>query len=1017
MKRLETLIKYRKIVWIFVLLFIITGVFTYLQIPKRDIPEIEQNIASISTVYPGANPETVEQVITNPIEEELLDVDGINQVTSASTNGFSTLTVTLDDSANIDSVYSTIRQAVQNAQKNFPDAAMSPDVTTDIATSSVATYHLLSENRDHLFSARQQIEDWKSTLSEISGVASVSVKGLPEQKVVISLDQTLLSENQVQPNQVMDAIQNELSPSALGTEQNEDQNILLNIDTINDISQLEDIYITEETQLTDLATISVENEKVEDLITHHEQPALSVTIFAESAVNITSLQAQIDKEITKLKEDLPTNISVERFYSQSTVIDEVYTSLLISFAISLLAVIVIMVLGLPLSSAFLVALAIPISIIIGFIPLPYTGVDLNQISIIGIIVAIGILVDDAIVVNDNIMRRYQLGETPLEGAKKGVKEVGLSIVTSTLLIVFSFFPLTFLSGSNGEFIRALPIALMGTIIASTIIALTVIPTIQYTRQLKVYRTKKRHAGILTNFFRWLEDQYAENVLPTTIKKPWLTVISGMIACVLLLLLVIKVPFEFFPTADRQEVTLSLTLEEGTPLEKTDKTLAEIENYIHDNAEHITETVRYTGGGLPNIFNSSLTRSGENTGQIVVRVDRNQTSASDFIENYQGELREKFPDGEIFLETIVSGPPPSPTIQLKIQGTDLDILLEKSTALKDKLNALESVEIATVNAGTSQSVKTYEIDRDFLAENRIPINQVKHTLQFANTGIPLTKINAEDNRLNMKLVLDEGVENTLDLSALNAVVPTEEGVPKIYSYDEFISTHKEKQMAAITHENGERTITIAAYDSGQGDFAAETSEVIEAMRTELGELGDNYVLKRDGEESAESAFFVEVAKLFVIVLFLIYITLAVQFNSLMTPVLITSTVLLAVTGAIVGLFVSGQPLSFLAVLGIVSLSGIVVRNSILIIEFIEQNKERYNGNTIDAIIAAGHARLRPVILTTLTSIAALTPIIFMGDVLFKPLAVSIVSGIIFSTVLTLLLLPAFYLTMERLRIKK
>ncbi|QGH36407.1 MMPL family transporter [Gracilibacillus salitolerans] len=1014
---METLIKYRKIVWIFVLLFIITGVFTYLQTPKRDIPEIEQNIASISTAYPGASPEVVEQVITNPIEEEILDIDGVDQVTSASTNGFSTLTITLDDNANTDSVYSTIRQYVQDAQRNFPDEAMSPDVTTDLASSSVATYHLLSRDRDHLFSTREQLEDWKSSLSEIKGVASVSVKGLPDQKVVISLDQELLSENRIQPHQVIEAIQNELSPSALGTEQNQDQNILLNIDSIDDISQLADIYITEDMYLTDLATISVENEIVKDLITHHKQAALSVTIFAENAVNISSLQAQIDEKIIELKEDLPADVSVEQFYSQSTVIDEVYTNLLISFAISLLAVIVIMILGLPLSSAILVAFALPISIIIGFIPLPYTGVDFNQISIIGIIVAIGILVDDAIVVNDNIMRRYQLGDPPLEGVKKGVKEVGVSIVTSTLLIVFSFFPLTFLSGSNGEFIRALPIALMGTIIASTLIALTVIPTIQYTRQLKLYRTKKRHIGFLTNLFRWLEDQYATKVLPKTIKKPWLTVISGVIICILLLLLVIKVPFEFFPAADRQEVTLSLTLNEGTPIEETDQTLAEIENYLHGNAEHIHETVRYTGGGLPNIFNSSLTRSAENTGQIVVRVDRDQTSASDFIENYQEGIREKFPDGEIFLETIVSGPPLSPTIELKIQGRDLEVLLEKSTVLKDKLNELDSVDIATVNAGTSQPVKTYEIDRDFLAENGIPINQVKNTLQFANAGIPLSEINSENDRLSMELVLDEGAENAIDLSALNAVVTTEEGMPEIYTYDEFVSVHTEEQMAAITHENGKRSLMIAAYDSGEGNFASETAEVIEAMDTELAELGDHYALIEDGEASAETEFFVEVAKLFVIVLFLIYITLAVQFNSLLTPVLITSTVFLAVTGAVVGLFVSGEPLSFLAVLGIVSLSGIVVRNSILIIEFIEHNKQRYDGNTVDAIIAAGRARLRPIILTTLTSIAALTPIIFMGDVLFQPLAVSIVSGIIFSTALTLLLLPAFYITMERMRNKK
>lgn len=1016
--------KYRKIVWIFILLFIVTGIFTYLQLPKRDIPEIEQNIASVSTVYPGANPEIVEQVITDPIEEQIIDIDGVDQVTSASTNGFSTVTVTLEDNANADadSIYATIRQSVQNAQKSFPEEVLTPDVTTDLITSSVATYHLLSDDREQLFTIRTQLEDWKETLTSISGVQSVSIKGLPDQKVVISLDEEQLAEARIQPNQVIEAIQNELSPTALGTEKNNEQNILLTMNSIDELSQLDNIYIPtvneEEIYLSDIATITVTQEAIEDVITYQEQAALSLTIFAEDGVNITSLQSQIDEKVNQLQKDLPEEVTADRFYSQSTIIDEVYSSLLISFAISLFSVIVIMILGgLPLSSAILVAFAIPISIIVGLIPLPYTGVDLNQISIIGIIVAIGILVDDAIVVNDNIMRRYQLGDSPLTGVKRGVNEVGVSIVTSTLLIVFSFFPLTFLSGSNGAFIRALPIALMGTIIASTLLALTLIPTIQYTRQLRIYRVKKRRIGLLTNFFRWLEDFYAKTILPVTIKKPWVTVISGIIACILLLLLAVKVPFEFFPAADREEVTLSLTLEEGTPIEETDQTLEDIENYILNSEEHVKETARYTGGGLPNIFNSGLTRSGENTGQLVVRVDRENTSASDFINNYQQALREKFPDGEIFLETIVSGPPPSAALELKLQGPELDTLLEKASSLKEQLNALESVEIATVNIGTSQPVKTYDIDRDFLAENNIALNQITGTLQLANTGIPLSDIKVDNQRMTMELILDEGQQDAIDLSALTAAVNSEQGMPEFYSYDEFISVSTDEQIAAITHENGKRTITISAYQAENGDFTAETTNIIDTMRSELSALEGEYTLNEDGEASAETEFFVEVAKLFVIVLFLIYLTLAIQFNSLLTPILITSTVFLAITGAIVGLFVTGQPLSFLAVLGIVSLAGIVVRNSILIIEFIEQNKEKYENHIVDAIIAAGRARLRPIILTTLTSIAALTPIIFMGDVLFKPLAVSIVSGIIFSTILTLLLLPAFYITMVRISTKK
>ncbi|KAB8127138.1 efflux RND transporter permease subunit, partial [Gracilibacillus oryzae] len=459
---MEVLLRYKKIIWILLLLLITVGIFTYIQIPKRDIPEISQNIASVSTVYPGANPEIVEQMVTSPIEDELMNVEGIDQVTSASTNGFSTITVTLEDSKDSDSVYSAIRQTVQSVQESFPDEVMSPTVKTDLVTSSVATYHLLSEDRSNLLALRDQIKEWEESLTEINGVDSVEIKGIPDQKVLISLDQNLLVDAGIQPDQVINAISAEFSPAALGTESTDERNYLLNLAEPEDMEKINNLFIAsnqnnEQVYLSDIATINLETEALTDMITYENKAAVSITVFAEDASNITSLQNKIDQEVETLAEDLPADVSVDQFYSQSTVISEVYNSLLVSLAISFFAVIVIMVLGLPISSAIVVGLAIPVSIIIGLIPLPYTGVDLNQISIIGIIVAIGILVDDAIVVNDNITRRYQLGDNALDGTKQGVKEVRASIISSTLLIVFSFFPLTFLSGSNGEFIRALPI--------------------------------------------------------------------------------------------------------------------------------------------------------------------------------------------------------------------------------------------------------------------------------------------------------------------------------------------------------------------------------------------------------------------------------------------------------------------------------------------------------------------------------------------------------------------------------
>ncbi|KHE67787.1 acriflavin resistance protein family transporter, partial [Halobacillus sp. BBL2006] len=650
-------------VWVFIVLLIFTGIFTYLQLPKREIPEINVNIASISTVYPGATPEEMERTVTNPIEEELLNVKGVDEVTSASTTGFGSITATLSGDADSNTVNSKIRQIVSDVSRGFPDEVQDPEVNTDLTTSSVASYHLLADSPEDLYRLREDIETWRSELTNITGVESLLVKGLPEQKVSVQLDNEQLQDNQIAPFQVIDAIRKEIAPSAIGTQQEEGQIYQLIFDKYSDIEELNELSVGttpngDPLTLQEVGSIDITNKDVNDLISVGDQSALSITVLAKEGVNISSLQEQITTKVEELESDLPSSITVDQFYTQSTIIEEVFSNLISSFSISLIAVVIIMVLGLPISSALLVALAIPISIIIGLIPLPYVGVDLNQISIIGMIIAIGILVDDAIVVNDNIQRRFQLGDGPLEGTIRGVREVGKSIITSTLMIIFSFFPLTFLSGSNGDFIRALPSVLIFTVLASTVMALTLIPTVQYARR---KRRKKSTAkqGILGGLFNGLEKVYADTLLPKITKKPWLTSITGLIVCVLLALLVIKIPFEFFPAADRPEVTISVEYPQGTPIEETEEHLKYMEEFLRENDETITESAVYTGSGLPNIFSSGLQRSGENTGQVLVRVDRDKTDATSFIKEWEEPLREEFADAQVFLETIVSGPPPSP----------------------------------------------------------------------------------------------------------------------------------------------------------------------------------------------------------------------------------------------------------------------------------------------------------------------------------------------------------------------
>ncbi|MFC0523198.1 efflux RND transporter permease subunit [Pontibacillus salicampi] len=1011
------ILKYRKMVWVFIALLVFTGIFTYLQLPKREIPEINVNIASVSTVYPGATPQEMEQTITNPYEEELENIDGVDTIESVSTTGFSSVTLTLSDNEDKQAVFSKIRQSVSDISRGFPDEVQDPSVTTDFRMAAVSSYHFVGDSYDDLYNLRENVETWKESLTNITGIESVLVKGIPEEQLVISLDNERLKEQKLSAFQVADSLRQELSPGAIGTLEEDDKQFQLLLKKTEEWEQLKDVSVGIDANgnpiyVKDIGTIKKSFKDTEDLITYKGKPALSFTVLANEGMNISSLQERITTQVNTLSEDLPTGIEVQEFYTQSTIIEEVFTNLITSFAISLLAVFIIMLIGLPFSSAVLVAVAIPISVVIGLLPLPYAGVDLNQISVIGIIIAIGILVDDAIVVNDNIQRRYQLGDSAWKGAILGIKEVRTSIITSTLMIIFSFLPLTFLSGSNGDFIRALPTTLITTIVASTILSLTLIPTVQYVRhKRKDSKEAPKKVGLLGSLFNRIETIYADKMLPKVSKRPFIIGFSGLVLCIMLAGLAVKIPFEFFPEADRKEVTLTVEYPQGTTLNNTKDNLETMESYIQTNSDAVTETAVFAGTGMPPLFNSTIEQSGENTGQLLIRIDKEKTSASQFIQDFEQPLREEFTNGEIFLETIVSGPPPSPPIEVKVQGSELNTLLEISKELQSELEEIPANELVTSNMNKEQPSIEYTLNRDIIAQNNISIDQVSSQLQAANTGIPLPTFDNGKESIDMKVLVDDGEKDSVALDKLEVTSSTNtNGPPEVYPLSELISEKQLTQIGTIPHLNGERTITIKAYGAkDSSDFQSEAQEVIDQYEDDLPE---GYSFTQEGAANAEQEFFIEVSKLFVIVLFLIYLVIAVQFNSLLMPLLITSTVFLAVTGAIVGLFISGQPLSFLAVLGIVSLSGIVVRNSVILVEFIEQN-HRESHSIIESLIEAGRARVRPILLTSLTSIAALLPIALSGDVLFRPLAVSIVSGLLFSTLLTLILLPAFYLMLYRI----
>ncbi|WP_211655282.1 efflux RND transporter permease subunit [Planococcus alpniumensis] len=1003
-----------------ILILMLVGVYTFLTLPQREVPETPPGLVLISTILPGAEPEEVETSITNPIERQLQSINGIASMNSISANSASIITLEIEDGVEPDGLINTIQQQAQRASGSFPDQAQDISVEKLDLTFPLVSY-LFHGDEAELAELEEPLADLSDEVEAVSGVAGTQIKGLNGEQVVIELDGDALAENQLQPFEVLQSLQQANQPLSLGTHSDGEQQFVLTVQQGEGIEKLRELQVGQAAvPLADVASVELAETPAEDIVTFEGEPAISYTVFLQTGQDVPSVDDRVSDVIDSFNEDLPAGISAERYVSQAENVNEIFSSLYVSLLIAVLAVLIVTTAGLTLFGAFAVALTVLASVLIGLIPIPSLGVDLNQISVIGLIIAIGILVDDSIVVNDNIQRRYKLGDNAMTGAINGVKEVYPSIVSSSLAIVVTFSPLLLLSGGNGAFIKALPSILITTILASTVLSITLVPMMQYLRTKRKKRKVSDTPGFLGKPLEKLAQVYSGKVLKGVLKHPWLTGIGGLVISTALLSLALFTPFEFFPAADREEVTMNVRLAEGTTIEETDAFIQEVTQEVAAEDEDVNETTIFTGEGLPNLFASSMDNTGANTGQVAFRIDREATSASAFIDKWQPELRERYPDAEIFLDTIVQGPPVGAPVTVTVTGADIDELAALRDTLQEEMLA-NGATVVTDNLGAAVPAIEYVPERETLEDNGIALSTVTNQLQLLTQGVPLYTLYEGQTPYDVVLKqagITEGEPIDLadfSLPASSSAASGEAGPPaaqpgppELIGLDELLTAQETTALAQIPHRSGDRAITLRAFGEAD-DFEAQMLDVVDNARADL---PAGYELSTGGENSDQEAFFAEIGILFLVVLLLVYLVIAFQFKSFGLPFLVLIAVYLGISGAILGLFLTQTPLSFLGVMGIVSLTGIVVRNAVVLIDFVETRRLTGDFNIEEAIIESGYARIKPIVLTSLTSIVALLPVAFSGDPLFEPLAVTIIAGLMFSGIFTLVMIPALYYLFNR-----
>ncbi len=999
-----------KLVALLFIMLTAVGIISFTQLGQREIPEFSPPIGQVTTAFPGASTEEVERQVTDPIEEVLGQFEEIVSYDSVSAPSISLITVELDESVgNKESVWNEVTQRINQVTASFPDNAMEPEVETDLGDQGLATYQITLNEGVSLEELQDVINQYADNLSQLAHVTGLDVQGALEKEVFVSLDASAMEENNLSYGQVLGILQEENETTPIGEWESEGAIYPVNLNAFSTIADYNQVPVGVDQsgniiRLEDIGTMEETFKAREESVQFNGNPALSLTFTLQAGSSVPAAQDELDQFVEGLEADLPDEATMELLYTQANLVSELFTDLALSFAFAVIAVLFVCSLGLRIGSAISVAIAVPVSLSIGSIALPFFGVDLNQISLIAYILVLAILVDDAIVVNDNIERQLRAGKAPKEAARKGTVEVLGSVVTSTIIVIFTFFPIIFLPGGAGEFIRPLPVVIISAIVASTVVGLIGIPIYRVWREKRKPMSKEQRApGLLGPSLDKIGQVYGRKWMKGVVNRPFLVGFGGLFIGTLAYGLIPFIPIEFFPDSDREEVFVETSLADGTPLIETEEQAEEMAEWLA-NHEFVQSVSSYTGTVIPRLFNTDGgSEESENLANFLVFIDKDQIEARTAMDQWSETLPEEFNLIESYEVSIIeSGPPVGAPIAIEISGESMETLMNKSAEAQDILLQSEGVLNVDDDVGNSVTSITLDLQRDEMESNGLSTNDIAGALAAIGEGVPLGTFDSDGELLDWRLAY-EGDELSL-LDEVTVTGTTGEAVV----LNDLVSINEEQLQPRIPHQDGERVVTVRAFpseDQSADDIVATVEEELLALEE------DGYSIVIGGETSERTEVFVQIGQIFLIVVFLILIAMVVQFYSLTIPFIILSAVYLAFSGAMIGLFITQTGLGFMSLMGGVSLAGIVVRNGIVLIEFIEQRRREGLGAK-EAVLLAAEQRFRPIVLTSLVTIAGLLPIAFGNSTLFQPLGITIVSGAIFSAILTLFVVPALYLVRAR-----
>ena len=1004
---------------------IVFGLYSLKNLGVDHYPDIEVPYISVITMYPGGNAEDIETNITRILEDQLNSVDNLEKITSQSSDNVSMVTLEFEYGCDLTEAANDVRDVVSRTQSLLPDEVEYPTVMK--FSSSMMPIMMLSVTADESYTALAKILDDKmvNELNRVNGIGSVAVIGAREREVQVNVDPNKLEAYGLTIESLGQLIASENINIPAGSLDLGTQTFNLKTDLeFDDSRELLDIVISNTggrtVMLRDVAEIvdTLEEATMDERI--NGRRGVRIMIQKQTGSNTVEIIEEVQERLKDIIPTLPPDCKVETIFESSREIKDAINSLFetIMYAFIFVILVVMIFLG-RWRATFIICLTIPISLICAFIYLFATGSTLNIISLSALSIAIGMVVDDAIVVLENITTHIERGSNPKEAAIYATNEVWLSVIATTLVVVAVFMPLTMIPGMAGVMFKELGWIVTIVVCVSTTAAITLTPMLS-AYLLKIEGGEHTYKGIgiiykpIDMFLRWLDNIY-EKALRFVVRWRKTTIAVLMLFFFGSLMLLKQVPTEFFPPVDNGRITMSVKVEQNTHVDHTVKVARQIDQIIAEKYPYIYMVSTSAGANSSNNAFAAMQTTGSHIINYNVRMPRlSDMERPTIFEIADGLRRELAAIPEIREFTVTPGGGGGPggggssTVEIKVFGHDMNTAMATAKELQTKMSQLSTMRDAQLSREDLQPEFNVRFDRDKLAYYGLNAATVAQFIRNRIYGYECTKYREDGDEYNIVVRYAEPYRESIE-DVENITLYTAQG--RAIKLKEVATIYEDFASPEIERENRQRVVTVSG-SVGAGVALGEAVSEVNAMLADY-EVPTGLDLELGGSIEDQGEAFSDIGMLLILIVILVYIVMATQFESLAYPFIIMFTIPFAMSGVFMALWISSTPLSLIALIGAIMLVGIVTKNGIVMVDYMNLLVER-GSNVADAVIAGGKSRLRPVLMTSLTTILGMVPMamgIGEGSETWQPMGISVVGGLLVSTFLTLFIVPALYAMME------